>query len=152
MLSIKVQKRAIEFFMNDPSVGARRLMAALRCSRYQADQFLKHARSFRKPSEVKVEKSEPVPETACIPVAAFAEKFDYRKILKDTLEELCADKFISEFEIRKRCGMSASKFAVLACTDEFKRCRIQDGGITWWSIPANVSAVREAARKVGVSK
>ena len=141
----------------NPGIGRRRLMALTGRTAYACEKFLEE-RNGTKLSSVcgqKGPESETTPgkaEPVGVPVKKLLARFDFEAKLAKTIKDLCADRFVSDADIRSECGIPAGAYRDVAGLPQFQKCQIKDGGTLWWSSEENVDKVRAAARKWRISK
>ena len=144
----------------DPAIGRRKLVKLLRCSDYAAAKFLSGEALSPKSAEgfFCAIHGQRGPETENkagklgVPVRKFLERFDFEAKLEKTVKALCADRFVSDADIRAESGIPAGSFRDVAGLPQFQKLQIKDGGTLWWSTEENVEAVRAAARKWRITK
>lgn len=149
----------------NPGIGRRRLMALTGRTAYACEKFLQAINGVKAPGKLSSKLSsvygqkgpecEAAPEKAMpvgVPVKKFLARFDFESKLAKTVKDLCADRFVSDADIRSECGIPAGAYRDVAGLPQFQKCQIKDGGTLWWSSEENVDKVRAAARKWRISK
>lgn len=156
MMTEDQMNRAKAFMAKNPDAGRRRLMAETGCTAFATTKFLKQwaagATLLTKPVP-------PGPQAAPTPgskpgvsVRDFLGRFDFESKLRRTVKDLCADRFVSDADIRNACDIPVSSFKTVASLPEFQACQLKESGTVWWSTKENIDTVRAKARKWGISK
>ena len=91
-------------------------------------------------------------KTTGVSVSSFLDRYDYERLLRSTIAQLCQESFIPDSEIRLHCGIPTGHFRRVAEQDEFAECQIRDAGKIWWSTKQNVSRVRAKQAQWGITR